>query len=74
MKLPWATCHGLRKVVSFDEQKPEKLIDRFKEAARELGCDESEVAFDEKLGSWPGTKQKTKSRTERKNRWNDTSA
>lgn len=25
-------------------------IDRFKEAARELGCDEDEARFDEKLG------------------------
>lgn len=27
-----------------------KQIDRFKEAARELGCDEDEARFDEKLG------------------------
>lgn len=30
-----------------DQRKPQ--IDKFKEAARELGCDESERSFDEKL-------------------------
>ena len=31
------------------EKKPDRQIDRFKEAARELGCDEDPAAFDEKI-------------------------
>jgi hypothetical protein len=31
------------------EKEPKKQIDRFKEAARQLGCDEDEARFDEKL-------------------------
>lgn len=31
-----------------DTKKPSQ-IDRFKEVARELGCDEDEAAFDERL-------------------------
>ena len=30
-------------------KRPDEQIDRFKEAARELGCDESEEAFRAKL-------------------------
>jgi len=32
-----------------DENQKRKQADRFKEAARELGCDDSENAFDEAL-------------------------
>ena len=36
-----------------DSQNPDRVasaqIDRFKEAARRLGCDEDEAVFDEKL-------------------------
>jgi hypothetical protein len=32
-----------------ESEKPLSQIDRFKEAARELGTDDSEEAFDEKL-------------------------
>ena len=28
---------------------PQEQIDRFKQAARELGCDKDEAAFDEKI-------------------------
>lgn len=31
------------------DDKPQSQIERFKEAARQLGCDEDEAAFDEKL-------------------------
>ena len=31
------------------EKKVESQIDRFKQTARELGCDEDEAAFDEKI-------------------------
>lgn len=31
-------------------KEQEAQIDRFKEAARKLGCDEDETRFDEKLG------------------------
>ena len=37
-----------QKHIHFDK-KTESQIDRFKETARELGCDEGEAAFDEKL-------------------------
>ncbi len=30
-------------------EKPSKQLDRFQEAARALGCDEDEAAFDAKL-------------------------
>lgn len=32
------------------KRPPESQLDRFKEAARKLGCDEDESRFDEKLG------------------------
>ena len=32
------------------EPSEKSQIDRFKETARQLGCDEDEAAFDEKLG------------------------
>ena len=32
-----------------DKGALERQVDRFKEAARKLGCDEDEKAFDEKL-------------------------
>jgi hypothetical protein len=41
-------------------------IDRFREAARQLGCDEEEAAFDEKLRQI--AKQKPKAALETKDR------
>jgi hypothetical protein len=32
-----------------DKPEPQKQIDRFKQLARELGCDENEAAFDAAL-------------------------
>lgn len=40
-------------------------IERFKQAARELGCDEDEAAFDEKLRVLAKQKQKAAPATER---------
>ncbi len=37
-----------------------KQIDRFKETARKLGCDEDEEAFDEKLKAVVGPQPKPK--------------
>lgn len=36
-------------MVKESEQKPKSQPQRFKEAARELGCEDSEEAFDEAL-------------------------
>ena len=46
------------------EKKPQ--IDRFKEAARALGCDEDEAAFDEKLKAIAKQKPKAGSSPEPK--------
>lgn len=32
-----------------DEQRPKSQADKFRDLARELGCDEDEAAFDERL-------------------------
>ena len=42
------------------EEKPQ--VDRFKDIARALGCDDEETAFDEKLKGIVPTKQKPKAR------------
>ncbi len=39
---------------------PKKQIAKFKKAARELGCDEDESAFDAQLKTLAGQKPKTK--------------
>ncbi|WP_291343708.1 hypothetical protein [Acidiphilium sp. 20-67-58] len=44
--------------------KPDDQIDRFKEAARNLGCDEDEARFDEKLGKLVKHKSKPTSKAE----------
>lgn len=41
-------------------------IDRFKEAARELGCDEDETRFDAKLGKLVKHKPKKSEKTDTK--------
>ncbi len=35
--------------MSQDDAKASAQLERFKEAARQLGCDEDEAAFDDKL-------------------------
>lgn len=49
-----------------------KQIDRFKAAARELGCDEDEARFDEKLGKLVKHKPKPKPETMDKKKEKDT--
>ena len=39
-------------------ESPKPQLDRFKEVARQLGCDEDEKAFDEKLKEIAGPKAK----------------
>jgi len=46
------------------EKEKSSQINRFKEAARELGCDESESAFEEKLKKVVAHKPAPKASTE----------
>ena len=46
--------------VSQERKREENQVDRFRRVAQELGCDEDEAAFDEKLKAVVGPKARNK--------------
>lgn len=63
-RLFWSlTCFLQLEKVKMTATKP-KQIERFKQAARELGCDENEAAFEDKLRRIAKPKRKPKAKDE----------